>query len=146
MKFVEADPTCNPDAIRHKGIVQRQDDETIFVSIVAQSACDACHAKGICNVTDLREEIVEVPRVHGKSFTNGDQVEVVMKKTLGTHAVMLGYVIPFMLVIATLIISLAVTGKEGFSGLLALLILVPYYLLLYTMKSRLKKTFTFNIR
>jgi sigma-E factor negative regulatory protein RseC len=146
MKFVEADPTCNPDAIRHKGIIKRQDNETVFVSIVTQSACDACHAKGICNVTDLTEEIVEVPRVPGRIYKDGDQVEVMMKKALGTRAVMLGYVVPFLLVLATLIISLSVSGNEGFSGVLALVILIPYYILLYAMKRRLKKTFMFNIR
>ena len=146
MKNFEVDGDCTMDAIRHSGIVKKVDDRFTYVSIVSQSACASCHAKGACNITDLQEEVVEVPRTGDEAHKPGDRVEVVMHKSLGTRAVMLGYVIPFLLVIGTMITVLSITGKEGLAGLLSLGILVPYYLMLYLRRSRLKRTFTFSLR
>jgi sigma-E factor negative regulatory protein RseC len=146
MKNLEVDAGCSLDTIRHNGIVKKIDSEFIYVSIVSQSACASCHAKGACNVTDLNEEIVEVPRSGDESHEIGESVQVAMRKSLGTRAVMLGYLIPFLLMVLTLITALGITGKEALAGLLALGILVPYYLLLNQLKKKLKKTFTFTIQ
>ena len=146
MKNIEVDGNCGLDAIRHSGIVKRIDDDFVYVSIVSQSACASCHARGACNITDLNEEVVEVPRGSASGCQVGDRVEVAMRKSLGTRAVMLGYIVPFLLVIATMIVILAVTGREGLAGLLALGVLIPYYLLLYLRRNHLKRTFTFSIQ
>ena len=146
MKDIEVGGDCGLDAIRHSGIVKQIDDDFVYVSIVSQSACASCHAKGACNITDLNEEVVEVPRGNADVYRVGDRVEVAMRKSLGTRAVMLGYVVPFLLVIATMIIVLAFVGNEGLAGLLALGALIPYYLLLYLRRKHLKRTFTFSIQ
>ncbi|MCB2220909.1 MAG: SoxR reducing system RseC family protein [Bacteroidetes bacterium] len=145
MKKLETQRDCSLDDISHSGLIQKIDDQQIYVSIVSQSACAACHAKGVCNVSELSEEIVEVPKEAGIHYEVGQNVKVSMQKSLGTHAVFLGYILPFLILLATLIIALAITGREGLSGLLALAILIPYYLFLYTMRDRLKRTFTFRI-
>ena len=126
MKNIELDENCGLDAIRHSGIIRKIDEDFIYVSIVSQSACAECHAKGACNITDLNEEVVEVPRRGDDSRQVGDKVRVSMHKSLGTRAVMLGYLIPFLLVITTLISVLAIGGSEGLAGLLALGVLIPY--------------------
>lgn len=146
MKKMEVDANCGLDDIRHSGIIKKIDKEIYYVSIVAQSACDSCHAKGTCNVSSLVEEVIEVPGAGQGIHQVGDRVQVYMKKSLGTRAVMLGYLIPFVLVLVTLIIVLIVTDNEGLAGLLSLGVLVPYYLLLQLIRKRLKKTFTFSIR
>jgi len=68
-----------------------------------------------------------------------------MQKSLGTRAVMLGYFLPFLLVLLTLIVTLNIFKSQGLAGLISLGVLVPYYMLLYFNKDRLKKTFTFKI-
>ena len=146
MKNIEVDGNCGLDDIRHSGIVKRIDDDFVYVSIVSQSACASCHAKGACNITDLNEEVVEVPRRDSSHHEVGDRVEVAMRKSQGTRAVMLGYLVPFLLVIVTLILALVLLGNEGLAGMLALAVLIPYYLLLYLRRNRLKRTFTFSIQ
>ena len=94
----------------------------------------------------MNEEIVEVSRAKEMTYQVGDKVNVVMQKSLGTRAVMLGYFVPFLLVLFTLIISLNLMENQGLSGLLALGILIPYYLVLYMNKDRLKKAFIFSIQ
>jgi sigma-E factor negative regulatory protein RseC len=137
---------CDLDAIKHSGIIKEIDTEHYFVSIIAQSACAACHANSICNVSDFQHEIVEVPRKKNDQFKVGDQVEILMEKSLGPKAVLLGYFIPFLMVLSTLIISLSIIPNEGIAGLISVVVLVPYYLVLYIVRDRLKTAFRFRIR
>jgi len=45
--------------IIHPGIIERISGEKVFVRILSQSACSACHAKGACSVADAEEKIIE---------------------------------------------------------------------------------------
>jgi len=145
-KFLPTEPECTPDSIRHDGIIRNIDDKYYYVSIIAQSACASCHTKGICNISEIQEEIIEIPLKENKIYKKGDKVEILMEKTLGAKAVMLGYVIPFIILLITLIVSLSLFENEGVAGLISIGILIPYYLFLYFIKDRLKKTFVFKIR
>ena len=131
--------------ISHPGIVEQVTDDKIIVKIIAMSACSSCHAKGMCNVADMEEKIVEVRKIPHRDFQKNDQVTVSMKKSLGSRAVLLGYIFPFVLMIATLLLVLFLIGDEGVAGLSAILILIPYYWLLYIYRSKLKSTFSFTI-
>ncbi len=145
MKSLETQQDCTLDDIRHEGLIKKIDNSQVYVSIIAQSACASCHAKGVCNVSEISEEVVEVPRDPGVEYKVGERVHVSMHKSLGSRAVFLGYMLPFLILLATLIITISITGREGLSGLVSLGILIPYYLLLYSFRDRLKKTFTFRI-
>lgn len=146
MTDIKIDKDCDLEAIKHSGVINKIDEHQYYVSIVAQSACAACHAKGVCSAADMKDEIVEVPRNKVENFAVGDKVEVLMEKAQGTKAVMLGYVIPFLIVLATLIVSLGLIDNEGIAGLISIGILIPYYLILYLNRERLKTAFRFRIR
>ena len=131
--------------ISHPGIIEELSKDKVFVKILSMSACSACHAKGMCSVAEVAEKIVEVNADPGKTYTIGDNVTVSMRKSLGGKAVLLGYIFPFFLLIGVLILVLFLTKNEGIAGLSAILILVPYYWLLYVYRNKLKKTFSFII-
>jgi len=145
MKKIDTPAGCHVDAIKHSGIVKQTDEAFYYISIVAQSACDACHSKAMCNIGAIKEEIIEVPRGENTGLTVGDKVEVMMEKTLGTRAVMLGYFYPFLLLITSLIITTSTMKSEGAAALISIAILIPYYLILYIRRNHLKKTFSFRI-
>jgi len=146
MANIQIDKDCDLEAIKHSGVIKEIDDHQYYVSIVAQSACVACSAKSVCNVSEMKDEIVEVPRQKTESFAIGDKVDILMEKSLGTKAVILGYILPFLIVLITLIVSLNLIDSEGLAGLMSIGILVPYYLILYVNRERLKTTFKFRIR
>lgn len=133
------------ESISHPGIIERVTENRVFVKILAMSACASCHAKSMCSIADVEEKVVEVKKDPNREFSIGDNVTVVMKKSLGGKAVFLGYVLPFLLMIAVLIAVLLITGEEGAAGLSAILILIPYYWLLYIFRKRLKQAFSFTI-
>lgn len=133
------------DIIRHPGLIDKLDDGKIHVKILSQSACASCNSKSMCSVSEMEEKIVEVPNDHSRDYKPGEQVQVVMKKSLAPKAVFLGYFLPFLVVLASLITLMLITGNEGLSALVSLGFLIPYYLIIYRMRDKLGKTFTFTI-
>lgn len=132
--------------VTHSGIVKNIDDGRVFVSIIARSACASCHIKGACTLSEVEEKIIEVDLTENQNFSIGEEVMVEMKQTLGTWAVLFGYFFPFLLVISSLIIFTALGLDQGLSGLLSILILAPYYIIMYLSRSFLRKTFTYRLR
>lgn len=132
-------------SIEHKGIIQSIQGDKITVGFVALSGCASCHAKGFCSAADMQEKSIEV-HANPDQFKIGDQVSVILKQSLGFRAVWLGYVLPFILVLTILIVLSEITGNEAISGLGALSVLVPYYLILLIFRKKIQKKFSFNIQ
>jgi len=135
----------NNKTIEHEGIVKEITDKSIIVSIIANSACLSCQIKGSCNISEVEEKEIEVIN-YNKSFKIGEYVEVFFKESLGFKAVFLGYILPFLIVLSVLIIGEIFNTGEGLTGILSLVSLVPYYFIIYLIKNKLKKTFSFSIR
>ena len=57
----------------------------------------------------------------------GDIVTVIMKKSMGYVAILLGYVLPLFAVLIILIILNSLSVPELTAGLFSLAILIPYY-------------------
>jgi len=91
----------------------------------------------------MNEKLIEVKQ-KGSGYTTGETVNVILDRSLGNKAVLLGYFIPFILLITTLLVSSLHFG-ELWSGLMAVAVLIPYYLLLFAFKDKLSKTFHFRI-
>ncbi len=134
----------NSKSIEHKGRIDSIDGNKINVSILALSGCASCHAKGVCNAADMQEKSVEVFD-YTNQYNEGEEVNVTLKQSLGFRALFLGYVLPFLLVLAILIILTVITNDEAIAGLSALSVLIPYYLILFLVKDKIKKQFTFSI-
>ncbi len=130
--------------VDHLGRIQEINTDGIVVSIISQSACAACHAKGACGLADSTEKLITVPK-HTNSFKVGENVKVILKQSLGFKALFLGYVFPFLAVLITLIVLTSLNISEARAGLASLAVLVPYYFVLYFLKDRISNHFTFEI-
>lgn len=134
------------ECVTHSGVIEQIETNKIVVRVVSASACAACHAKGSCSAADLADKYIDVKYYEPHTFKVGETVEVFMEKSLGTKAVFLGYVLPFLVLLSTLIVTLYFTGNEGLSALAGLLILAPYYITLYLFRDKLARQFVFRIR
>lgn len=133
--------------VGHLGVVKIIEHNLIRVSILSKSACGSCHAKGACSLGESEEKMIDV--FHNDSTTSfsiGEHVEVVMHESMGLKALFLGYLLPFLAVLSTLIVLISVTGDEKLSGLVSLATLIPYYISLYFFGNSLKKTFSFSVK
>jgi len=78
-------------------------------------------------------------------YQEGQQVLVWASKNVANHALLLGFGVPFLLLICVLMVSLKLTSNEGAAALVALGSLVPYYILLWLMRDKIQKQISFNL-
>lgn len=136
--------SVDSETISHEGIVQKVDNKSVTVSIIATSACSGCHAEGSCSLSGKEEKIIEVTGNY--NVKPGDAVTVFMKQSMGHVAVLLGYFLPFVVVIVMLIIMISLNVPELVAGLASLAILIPYYAILFFFRKRINKKFTFTLK
>ena len=133
------------DIIKHRGIVEKVEDSHVVVRIVQTSACAACSAKGLCNASESKEKQIDVYEVNA-SYQIGEEVVLCGTTSMGMRAVFLAFGIPMLLLLVALFVTMRVTDGDALvSSLVALFAVVPYYLVIYFMKDKLNKTFSFTI-
>lgn len=130
--------------IEHAGIVVESLNNHTKVRIVSQSACASCHAKSACTAADLQEKLIDVTTT--ETFQPGQQVLLTGNQELGIKAAWWAYILPVALILITMIVTFAVTHNENVSGLLALLVLVPYFFIIKLAGNSMRKTFAFKIK
>ena len=119
--------------------------DSVRVRIVQTSACAACKVAGHCSAAESKEKVVEVVAGRAAAYAPGDSVVVSIEPSTGRRAVILAFVVPFLILVAVLVIALWAIGDEGVAAIIALASLVPYYLLLHGMERRLARKFSFVI-
>ena len=135
----------NEETISHEGIVTKITDDELEIKILAQSACAACHAKSACGMGEQAEKILTVPRPKGKDFALMQKVNVKMAIGQGNKAAVLAYLIPIILLLAVLFACLGLGLSEGLSALISIVALVPYYIVLYMRRDKLKQKFDYIV-
>lgn len=130
--------------IKHLGIVENINGSRLKVKIVQSSACSACSVKGHCGASETKEKIIDVYNKNNVPCQVGERVMIVGTTSMGMKAVLLAFVLPFIVLLLALIISLKLTGgDEAVSALVSLGTLVPYYLIIYICRNRLSRSFMF---
>lgn len=134
------------NTIKHLGIVENIQGSHLSVRIVQTSACAACSVKGYCSSADSKDKIIDIIDTAAASYQVGENVMVVGETSMGMQAVALAFIIPFVLLIFTLFLFMALIENELYAALLSLAVLVPYYYILWLNKTRLKQKFSFTIK
>ena len=134
------------NTIKHLGIVENIQGSHLSVRIVQTSACAACSAKGHCSSADNKDKIIDIIDTAASSYRVGEKVMVIGETSMGMMAVVLAFIIPFILLIFSLFLFMALMENELYSALLSLAILIPYYFILWLNKTRLKQKFSFTIK
>lgn len=131
--------------IKHSGVVEKIMDDCIQVRIVQTSACAACKVAGYCNASESKEKLIDVYHADSHRLNVGDAVTVTASTEVAAHALLLGFGLPFIVMVTVLVIVLQTTGNEGRAALSGLLALVPYYAVLYLFRNRLRDKLSFSI-
>ena len=134
------------NTIKHLGIVENIQGSHLSVRIVQTSACAACSAKGHCSSADSKDKIIDITDAAADSYQTGERVMVIGETSMGMMAVLLAFVLPFLLLIFSLFLLMALMENELYAALLSLAILIPYYFILWLNKTRLKQQFSFTIK
>lgn len=136
------------ERIEHEGRVVSVDKDYISVEIVNKSACAACHAKTVCGASDEAVKVVEVAQditTLAENYRVGETVNVVISAAMGTQAIWLAYVIPLIVLMASILVFSLCGAGELVMGLGSLGIVALYYLGVYLYRNQLSKIFIFSI-
>ena len=133
--------------IKHQGTVEHIEGTHVQVRIIQTSACSSCSAKSLCHSSESKEKLIDIYDADTTSLIIGQEVTIYGTTSMGMRAVGLAFGIPFLILIAVLVLCYKMTlGNELVSALVALMTLIPYYIFVYAMRNHIKKTFAFKIK
>lgn len=131
--------------IRHEGVVDSIDGQKVTVRILQASACSGCQASRICRAAESKEKLVDVEMSGAESLSVGQKVTVAVQERLGMAAVLLAFGLPLLLLFVALAVAMRITGSEQIGALASFAVLVPYYIVLFLLRNRIRKDFGFRI-
>ena len=131
--------------IKHSGVVENIVGDSVSVRIVQTSACAACKVASHCNAAESKEKLVDVRCANSAAYKKGQQVVVTASTEVAARALLLGFGLPFVVLVSVLFIVLQVSGNEALAALSGLAALLPYYVALYLFRNRIREQLSFAI-
>ena len=129
-------------AVSHKGYVDSINGNRLVVRILAFAACVGCAGESSCATNEMAEKLIDA--VTTEKLSPGDPVIVSMSPKLGTIAVLYLFILPSIIVVATIVgISLAF-HNDIIAGLASLASLGGWYGILYLFRAHISRDFVFK--
>lgn len=132
--------------ISHRGRIVSVTPEYTTVEIISESACSACHAKGLCGVSESVRKEIKVPTRPWEEHREGDEVNLILSASMGLKAVLLAYVVPLVVLVAVLLGMLAAGAGELVAGLSAIAAAAVWYFVVMLLRNRIDKEYNFIIQ
>ena len=134
------------EQVTHTGKVVSMTPKTTTVQIVSHSACSECHAAGLCGLSEFTEKAVDVPTDPYATYGVGDEVQVVLKASMGFKAVWIAYFLPLVVLLAVALGLIALGVSEVVAGLAGIGAVALYYLGVWLLRDRLRNEYVFTIQ
>lgn len=132
-------------SVQHRGIVERIVGDIVYVSVEQQSACAACHAKGICT-EQVAKRTIEVRSDHASQYNVGDRVIVaLLNNAMGFSSIIWGYMLPLVVLIVGLLLCKAIGLGDGPSAVISIVAVAIYYGAMYIFRNKIEKKIQFTI-
>ncbi|PIE48326.1 MAG: hypothetical protein CSA40_01065 [Flavobacteriales bacterium] len=121
----------------HNGIVTEVFRDHVSVVLNDSAGCSTCQLKSACGAdsAELKEFTVNT---EGKQYKKGDLLTIGMSHSMGLKAVLLAYVVPFIILMAVLLVGQNIM-EEWMTGLLAIVSIAVYYIILKRLDKYLSK-------
>jgi sigma-E factor negative regulatory protein RseC len=133
------------ESLQHRGVVESVEGNIVTVSVERESACAGCHAKGICGV-DGQRRLIRVESEYASTFERGERVLVALLHTsMGFSSIIWGYILPLVVMLATLFGVKAAGGEDGIAAIASLGSVVICYVVLYILRHTIEKKIKFTI-
>ena len=118
--------------IEHAGVVYKIEEKTITVKITAHPGCASCHASDLCNASGSVDKYFTLPFQVG--IAEGQDVKIVTTLSTGFRALFIGYVLPLIILLLSLIVMLAAGIGEFWAAISSIGIVAFYYFMIYRMQ------------
>ena len=131
--------------IVHQGIVDSLSDEGVRVRIVQSAACGSCKVASQCHISEQKAKLVDVRMAQADGLKVGDAVRVAATAQMGMKAVVLAFVLPFLLMVGVVFVVSLFTRDEPLMALCGLVSLIPYYIIIYACRKKISEKIAFEI-
>ena len=125
--------------VSHAGTVISSESGIVKVQM------QACAAHANCTFSEKKEKIVDIDTPQWRDYTPGQRVNVIIQSGRGLQAVLIAYILPAVLLLATFGTLYALRLPELSVALASLAVIALYGALLYLLRHRLQNQFTFRI-
>ena len=132
--------------VTHDGVVVEVLSGIVRVQIHTVSACASCEAHGKCGFADSKHKTMDIDTTLWQQYHVGDPVTVIINQRRGLQAVLIAYLIPALLLLATFITLTALHLSEGWVALVTLLVVALYTVALYCLRHHLQRKFTMKLK
>ena len=131
------------NSISHIGIVQSVDGQEVTVKMTVESACAACHAKSLCGVSDSKDKIVKAVNVSDAHFEVGEKVNVEMRQSLAMKAIVICYLLPFIVLLTTFCVMSYFCQNELVNVLVTFTAVAAYFFFIWLFNHKIERNVTF---
>jgi sigma-E factor negative regulatory protein RseC len=130
--------------IKHLGIIEDINGEYIGVKITQSTSCAACKVAAHCNASESKEKIIDVYS-NASEYDVGQTVIVSTTKTSAKLALQIGFILPLIILIAAILAFKLLKFNDETAAIYSLLLLIPYYLIVYSLRNWIEKDITFTL-
>ena len=131
--------------IRHCGVIESISGNRARIRTLRSSACESCEAKAGCSGKRGMELRVDVVDDRLAAHRPGDRVVVEIPAKSGRQAVAIGFGLPLVAFVATLLALHAAGTSDGRAAMAGIAAIAVYYLILYALRKRLNRHFTIHL-
>ena len=132
-------------ALQHRGVVTSVNADAVTVSVMVESACAGCHAKGICGESGA-ERIIRVVTPDASAYSVDDRVVVALKRqSMAMSSVAWGYIVPLVVLLVALFGSVALGFSDGVAAIASIVSVAIYYAGLYLTRKIFERKIEFTI-
>ena len=125
--------------VQHEGIVKSISTQTLEVSIISHSACSGCHG-----IADMKEKVITAQRPR-EELRPGDKVIVYASVNNAFYSVLLAYIMPSILIIATIFFLEKSGSSELYAAISSLILLAGYFIILYFCRNKIARKINFTV-
>lgn len=128
--------------VRQQATISAVSETEITLDVCRAEACAACAARGACG-GGAQKEMTLVN--DGSDYQVGEQVTLVMERSMGLKAVLIAYLIPVFIIITSLLVFQSFEVSELISGGITLLILAIYMLMIRLFRDTISREISIRI-
>ena len=133
------------EQVKHKGKVVSITPQLTTVEIVSHAACSECHAASVCGLSEYTEKAIQVPTSPYSKYGVGDEVQVVLKASMGMKAVWIAYFLPLMILLGVALGLIALGVSEVWAGIAGIAAVSVYYFVIWLLRDRFRNEYVFSI-
>lgn len=133
-------------SIEHDGTVVSVESGRVRVDVEVGEACGACASRKQCALGQASQHrSIEIATSDASSYSVGERVTVATRSGAGITAVMFGYVVPLVVLVAALVACICAGSTDGIAAIVSIAAVAVYYVVLYALRNKISQKISFTI-